>query len=110
MRAMVDELLREHVSGQSLDLIAALAQPLPVMVMADLLGLPKQDLERLMIWAHDASWIADRRLRKSPGQGYHDPGLMENLGRIFFHSARALVRYFGPRRSESDGPSRETTC
>ena len=104
VRAMVDELLREHVSGQSLDLIAALAQPLPVMVMADLLGLPKQDLERLMIWRHDASWIADRRLRKSPGQGYHDPGLMENLGRIF-HSARALVRYFEQkireRRAES---------
>ncbi|WP_051898650.1 cytochrome P450 [Sciscionella sediminilitoris] len=50
IRAIVDELL-EHASGDRIDLVDTLSYPLPVMVIAELLGVPAGDRELFRKWA-----------------------------------------------------------
>ncbi len=49
----VDELLAAMQSGREMDVIHDLAYPLPVMVIAELLGLPASDRERFKQWSDD---------------------------------------------------------
>jgi cytochrome P450 len=50
--ALVAELASELRAGRSCDLIAAVAEPLPVAVIAELLGVPEADRGRLRPWSN----------------------------------------------------------
>jgi len=93
IREIIEELLWNKDGGRELELISVVARPLPVIVMAELLGAAKDDRHELMILADDASAIADRTVRPFGAEGYAHPERMRHFGRIL-HSARALVRYF----------------
>ena len=60
---LVDELLWENAGGTHMDLIADLAAPLPVMVIAELLGLPPEDRKQLKAWSDDIVPMLDGSLR-----------------------------------------------
>ncbi|BBD73402.1 hypothetical protein HS1genome_1791 [Sulfodiicoccus acidiphilus] len=58
VRAIVEELLSEV--GREMDVITDLAVPLPVMVIADMLGLPKGDLWKFKEWSDDLVGVGGR--------------------------------------------------
>jgi len=49
----VDELLDAVIANERIDVVRDLAYPLPVMVIAELLGLPASDRARFKIWSDD---------------------------------------------------------
>jgi cytochrome P450 len=51
IRAIVDRLLAPMVSRGRGDVIAALAYPLPIIVICELLGVPPEDHERVKLWS-----------------------------------------------------------
>ena len=53
VRRIVEELLDPFRDRHELDLVDSLAHPLPVAVIAEILGLPQQDLGRLRKWADE---------------------------------------------------------
>ncbi len=55
--ALLDELARH---GPPADLVEALAVPLPVLVICELLGVPYADRDRFRTWTRDAADICDR--------------------------------------------------
>jgi pentalenolactone synthase len=55
--ALLDELARH---GPPADLVEALAVPLPVLVICELLGVPYADRDRFRTWTKDAADIRDR--------------------------------------------------
>ena len=55
--ALLDELARH---GPPADLVEALAVPLPVLVICELLGVPYDDRDRFRTWTRDAADIRDR--------------------------------------------------
>ena len=57
--AMVDELLAPLADGASFDVVAELAEPLPILVIAELLGLPASDRKELKRWSDDLAAMLD---------------------------------------------------
>ncbi len=55
--ALLDELARH---GPPADLVEALAVPLPVLVICELLGVPYADRDRFRAWTRDVSDVRDR--------------------------------------------------
>ena len=53
IQAIVDGLVDDVEGGGEVDLIAAIAEPLPVTVIAELLGIPEADRHRLRPWSSD---------------------------------------------------------
>ena len=53
VRRIVDDLLEPLVDRHRLDLAAELSLPLPIAVIAEIVGLPRRDLGRLRQWADD---------------------------------------------------------
>lgn len=53
VRRLAERLLDEAVDGDRLELMSALAEPLPVAVIAELLGVPADDRHRLRPWSRD---------------------------------------------------------
>ncbi|MFN0147269.1 MAG: cytochrome P450 [Dehalococcoidia bacterium] len=51
VREIVKHLLDERLHDGELDIIRDLASPLPTMVIADLLGIPREDFERFKTWS-----------------------------------------------------------
>ncbi len=51
IRGLVDEMLRDVGPGDEFDLMATLARPLPVVVIAELLGVPLEDQENFAGWS-----------------------------------------------------------
>lgn len=62
----VDELLDAACAEPVVDVIQGLAYPLPVMVIAELLGLPANDRDRFKIWSDDLFAILGTVRPKSP--------------------------------------------
>ncbi len=106
MEASVDELLRAVVAGESaqgagldesgsgVDLLDALAFPLPVQVIGDLVGVPRSDQAQFRMW------VRDQALAFEPGA---DADVMAAAGR----GAREMAAYFSAlvrerRRSPAD--------
>lgn len=46
-------------NGPPADLLASLAQPLPILVICDLLGVPYADRDRFRVWVDDAAYSPD---------------------------------------------------
>ena len=53
IQEIVESLLNEVASGGTMDVIADLANPLPAIVTAELLGVPSSDREQLKAWSQD---------------------------------------------------------
>jgi pimeloyl-[acyl-carrier protein] synthase len=60
---LVDELVVPGAKDGGMDLIRALAVPLPIIVIAELLGVPVGDRERLKVWSDHAAMLLDGTLR-----------------------------------------------
>ncbi len=54
MREIADELLDARGDATEIDVVGALAYPLPVTVIAELLGVPSEDRERFRHWSDEA--------------------------------------------------------
>jgi len=59
IEAVVDELLGRRAADGGMDLIADLATPLPILVIADLLGIPIEDYKELKRWSDDLALMLD---------------------------------------------------
>jgi hypothetical protein len=59
IEALVDELLEGSGRCGEMDVIRDLAYPLPVIVIAEMLGLPPADRDRLKRWSDDLSALVD---------------------------------------------------
>lgn len=57
--ALVDELLAPLAGGEPFDVVAQLAEPLPLLVIAELLGLPAADRPDLKRWSDDLAAMLD---------------------------------------------------
>ena len=55
VQAIVDDLLARAAQARQMDVIADLAIPLPTMVIAELLGVPETDRDRLKAWSDDVA-------------------------------------------------------
>jgi len=55
VRRIVDDLLSELPPAGEIELVGAFAWPLPLRVLGELLGLPREDLAQLHVWGND--WI-----------------------------------------------------
>jgi pimeloyl-[acyl-carrier protein] synthase len=53
IEAVIEELVAPLEPGRSVDLVSAFAAPLPVVVIAEMLGIPSEDRERFRTWSDD---------------------------------------------------------
>ena len=85
IQAIVDELLDACAARGEFDLIADLAVPLPVIVIAELLGVPPEDRDTLKDWSRRIAVILDGGVRMGgiPDAGSAAGELVEYLARIF---------------------------
>ena len=66
VQEIADRLLDAVVDHDRIDLIAALGYPLPVTVIAEMLGVPAEDMDRFEGWSNDIALIIEPIL--TPGQ------------------------------------------
>ena len=59
VQAIADRLLDEVAGQERVDLISAIAHPLPVMVMAEMLGIPSDDAKQFQAWSDDLAASVD---------------------------------------------------
>ncbi|HEX7733741.1 MAG TPA: cytochrome P450 [Ktedonobacteraceae bacterium] len=50
---LIDELLEPVLTSEKMDVMADLTYPLPVRVIAEMLGLPERDQERFRVWSYE---------------------------------------------------------
>lgn len=108
--AKVSELVTDAVSSMGrravADIIADVAEPVPALAIAEIMGLPHDDVPRLTRWARDVGSLLDL-------SAFHDPVLastsLEALQGGYEHSARELSVYMREHieRSRSDRKSDE---
>jgi cytochrome P450 len=51
LRALATRILDELPTGEAVDIVPTLAEPYPVHVIADLLGIPDEDRDRFVLWS-----------------------------------------------------------
>jgi pimeloyl-[acyl-carrier protein] synthase len=59
IQALVDDLLDRAAARGGMDVIAELAYPLPVTVISELLGVPREDADRIKQWSGDLARALD---------------------------------------------------
>ncbi len=64
VQLIVDDLLSELEGKDRFDLIENLAFPMPVTVIAEMLGVPSQDMDRFKDWSNDISLTIEPSLRE----------------------------------------------
>jgi cytochrome P450 len=62
MRAVVQELLKPHLGGTSLELVSAICEPYPIPIICEVLGAQEQDWELFSAWATDIFKIFNQNL------------------------------------------------
>jgi cytochrome P450 len=66
IEAIIDELLEKLKQKKSeIDLLKDLAQPLPIKIIADIMGIPKQDIKQLKKWADQGVKLAEYNISSS---------------------------------------------
>lgn len=81
VREVVNECLDKTGNARTIDFVASLAQPLPVIIIAEMLGLPKEHHDRFCQWSEGL--VA--------GTGTVDPDRIQ----ASIDANRALIEYFG---------------
>ena len=91
--AVTDELLEALPAGEPFDLMSALAQPLPVRVICDVLGLPADDFARTKAWSDALAMVVEpvtrRETREAAGRAADE---MVAYLRAHIRSHREAVR------------------
>lgn len=64
VQRIVDDLLNELEGKDRFDLIESLAFPMPVTVIAEMLGVPAQDMDKFKDWSNDVSLTIEPSLRE----------------------------------------------
>jgi cytochrome P450 len=90
IQRLVDDLLDQAATRGEMDVIAALAYPLPVIVIAELLGVPPEDRDRIRRWSAGAIPFLD---------GFRNPIAAEAAWQGFGDYLRAIIadRRVAPR-------------
>lgn len=96
IRAIVDELLDavERRGDGAMDLVRDLAYPLPVIVIAELLGVPPEDRERFKRWSDQLAVVLDP---------FSTGGDFGGVDGAFVESAEYFGRVFDERRADPKG-------
>jgi cytochrome P450 len=80
---IVDELLADVPPGSTFDLMETFAGPLPAIVIAELLGVPREDQERFRAWSNALFDVGFDALQRGPDQRPAGVGeLVRYLGEI----------------------------
>jgi cytochrome P450 len=95
MREIADTLLDAALDAGEVDLVAALAYPLPVVVIAEILGIPPADRERFKHWSDEA--VASLGLAFFGGL---DPERLARQRRLFDEMRAYFVPLAEERRRE----------
>jgi cytochrome P450 len=95
VRALVDELLAPFGPGDEFDLMDALARPLPVVVIAELLGVPVADQEKFAGWSTPLARMIDP-----------DSNMVESDYTAAMLAAMEFVGYFNELIEERRGAPR----
>ncbi len=98
MRAIADELLDAALAQGDVDYVEAMTYPLPVIVIAEIIGVPAQDREQFKIWSDLAVANLGNGLFVPP-----TPERMEQLGRLM----REMRAYFAELADERRRVPRE---
>ena len=69
VQAIADRLLDAVADQDRFDLIAALGYPLPVTVIAEMLGVPAEDMDRFEVWSNDIALIVEPILTPAQVEG-----------------------------------------
>ena len=69
LEAMVRDLIDRFRGKPQIDVVEGLSYPLPVTVVADLLGVPREDEPKFHAWAEAIVQAQDRREHSANGQG-----------------------------------------
>ena len=90
IRQIVDDLLDDVADRDRFDLVESFAYPLPVIVIAEMLGVPSQDMDRFKAWSNDVALTVEptvndrqiQRIQRSGGElrDYFD-GIIEQRRR-----------------------------
>lgn len=86
--ALVGELLGTHARGEVVDLVDTLSMPLPMRVISDMIGAPRQDHEQLVRWSNMAITGTDPE---------YDAGPASELVAMM-----SMAQYFGGLRQERE--------
>jgi cytochrome P450 len=87
IRAIVHELLDRVTPGETIDFVEALSAPLPIIVIAELLGVPIEDRDRFVAWTNasvgraDPEYAQDEALTALGGQYEYFVGIVEQRRR-----------------------------
>jgi hypothetical protein len=81
IQEIVDELLDDMQEGGTADMMAALAYPLPVLVICEMLGVPAQDRDIFKAWSGDLARILDPIL--TPEIIEHGNAVIESMADYF---------------------------
>ena len=92
IQRIVDELLDHVEDSGNMDVIHDLAYPLPVMVIAELLGLPTNDRARFKGWSDDLFAIL--------GTVRHSPQLMEKAAQSLTEMTKYVTELSRKRRAQ----------
>jgi len=94
IQEIVDGLLDEVADGGSMDAVARLALPLPLIIICDMLGVPLSDRELFAGWMRDIITVSDpNQTAESIGIGFT---ALQSL-REYFRDLIATRRKTGPR-------------
>ena len=88
---LIDDLERKSRAGHEIDFMADFAFPLPIVVIAEMLGVPTADRERLKEWSDGLSAILDL---------IHEPGGLQTAEQAYETLAEYFSAVFEERRSE----------
>lgn len=111
IESLVDELLDAVAARGTLDLVHDFAYPLPIIVIAEMLGLPPADREQLKHWSDEVATLLDPFQAENGMQGAEDAffGLKAYLEPIFADRRNAprddLISSLVAVREGSDGLS-----
>lgn len=91
VQALVAEILSQHRRGGEMDLIRDFAHPLPVTVIAEMLGVPASDRERFKAWSENLVALLDP-LQSTDG--------LAGAQQAYFEFSEYTRRIFAERRRE----------
>lgn len=85
IREITQTLIDAFPADGRIDFVRDFAQPLPLMVIADFLGVPRKDLDQFRIWSEDAAEVLGGQLTVERSQECYD-----SLGELLEYFAEQL--------------------